>query len=156
MPEHPRDPAVIVDVDGTLCDVTTIRHHVVLTHPDNRGYKDFNAFHHASVWCPPIAATVAEVKTHRDAGRAILIVTARKERWRPHTTGWLEGIVEFDELHMRADDDDRPDAAVKADILQRIRARGWDVVHAIDDNPSIIKLWRMEGIPVTEVPGWIG
>jgi phosphoglycolate phosphatase-like HAD superfamily hydrolase len=151
----PRGDAAIFDVDGTLCDVTSIRHHVVLSHPENKGYKDFEKFHRASVWCPPIRATLDAVREHQAKGHGIIVVTARKERWRPETTGWLEGLVEYDELWMRADADDRPDYAVKADLLRKIRARGWNVVRAFDDNPSIIKLWRMEGIETTVVPGWI-
>ena len=47
-----RGDAVILDMDGTLADVTAIRHHVILGHPGNRGYKDFDKFHKASVLVP--------------------------------------------------------------------------------------------------------
>jgi hypothetical protein len=48
MPE-PSEPqsAVIVDLDGTLCDVSTILHFV------EGDEKDFPAFHTASAECPP-------------------------------------------------------------------------------------------------------
>jgi hypothetical protein len=149
-----RGDAVLVDVDGTLVDVSSVRHHVILTHPENRGYRDYDAFHRSASWCPPIRAVVDAVAAEKACGRAVLIMTARKEAWKPHTIGWLDGLVEWEEIYMRADCDDRPDAAVKADLLRKVRARGWNVVRAYDDNPSIIKLWKMEGIPVIEVPGW--
>lgn len=150
-----RGDAVILDMDGTLADVTAIRHHVILGHPDNRGYKDFDKFHRASVWCPPIQSTLNAYREHRAAGHGILVMTARKERWRPHTAGWLAAHnVWHDALYMRGDADDRPDAAVKADLLRIARQQGWNIIHAYDDNPSIVKLWEMEGIPCTVVPGW--
>ena len=147
--------AVIVDVDGTLVDVSTVRHHVILSHPENRGYRDYHAFHRAASWCPPIRATVDLVDAERACGRAVIIMTARKEEWKASTVGWLasHGIA-WDEIYMRADHDDRKDALVKADLLAKVRARGWNVVRAYDDNPSIIALWRSEGIPVVEIPGW--
>ncbi len=51
------------------------------------------------------------------------------------------------------DHDGRPDVEVKADILARIR-RTWTVVAAVDDNPSVVGLWRSHGIPTHVVPGW--
>ena len=156
MSETPGRRAVIFDMDGTLCDVTTIRHHVVLGHPDNPGYRDYERFHKASSWCPPIADVATEAQYRWLMGDEILIVTARKERWRALTKAWLDQHkIRYEKLYMRGDDDNRPDAAVKADILQKIRSEGYDVKHAYDDNPSIVKLWRMEGILTTEVPGWM-
>lgn len=148
-------PAVIVDVDGTLADVSSIRHHILLTHPDNPGYRDFDAFHKASVWVPPIHATLDTVRGHRARGLGVLVVTARMEKWRHHTQAWLESHdVHWDELHHRPDWDTRPDSLVKADILADLRTR-WTVTAAIDDNPNVIALWEAEGIPTTVVPGWL-
>jgi hypothetical protein len=56
-------------------------------------------------------------------------------------------------MFMRANGDHRADVLVKADILEAI-SHTWDVVHAVDDNPSIIALWQSKGIPVTVVEGW--
>lgn len=143
--------AVIVDVDGTLCDVTGIRHYVTAD-PIKR---NFEAFHKASALCPPISDTLHWVDAHRDAGRAILVVTARKQKWEYLTQVWLRKWgVEHDGLFLRANADERRDDAVKTDILSAIRGLGYNVVAAIDDNPTVIKLWEREQIPVTVVPGW--
>lgn len=56
-------------------------------------------------------------------------------------------------LFMRGNKDHRSDVLVKRDILHQIR-KSWKVVWAVDDNPSIVKLWKEEGIPVTIVEGW--
>lgn len=140
--------AIIVDVDGTLVDVTSVRHHVL-----NRP-KDFDAFHREAETCPPIDS-IADLVAHLAGARFdIIIVTARMRRWEASTTGWLlKHSIPCDELHMRADGDYRPDYEIKREILADIRTRH-DVILAIDDNPAVVALWRSEGIPTIEVPGW--
>src|SRR4030095_13280299 len=97
--------ACIVDMDGTLCDVTSVRHHVLDTKRRN-----YDAFHYGSIFCPPHDWVVDEVRGHFYDGHRILIVTARKERWWDLTSNWLGyHKVPYDELHMRRDDDDRKD-----------------------------------------------
>lgn len=146
-----RKQAVIVDVDGTLCDVSGVRHYVVAD-PQKR---NFDLFHRASALCPAIPGTLAWVARQHAVGRSVIVVTSRKRRYEFLTRRWLRKWgVPVDHLLMRADDDERADDLVKADILARIRVRGFDVVAAIDDNPAVLALWRREGIPVTVVPGW--
>lgn len=143
---------VIVDVDGTLCDVSGVRHYVSGEH----GYRNFDAFHRASALCPPVPDTLTWVEARRAEGHLVFVVTARRQRWEYLTRVWLrKWDISYENLLMRADGDDRVDVDVKADILQAIRRRGFQVVAAIDDNPGVIDLWRAEGIPVTVVPGWV-
>lgn len=54
---------------------------------------------------------------------------------------------------MRGDRDDRPDVEVKREIHEFL-SRRYDIVAAIDDNPSIVSLWRSLGIETTVMPGW--
>ncbi|MFK4789724.1 HAD family acid phosphatase [Microbacterium sp. ZW T5_56] len=144
---------VIVDVDGTLCDVSGVRHYVSGEH----GHRNFDAFHRASALCPPVLETLAWTNARRAEGHTVFIVTARRQRWEYLTRVWLrKWEVSYEHLLMRGDTDDRVDVHVKAEILQTIRDRGFRIVAAIDDNPSVIELWRAEGIPVTIVPGWPG
>ena len=145
-----RPPAVIVDVDGTLVDVSGVRHYVL----EDPRRKDFHHFHLAAMFCPPIASTVALVRALWGSGVTVYIVTARKRRWLRHTQDWLwKHSIGYDALFMRADDDDRRDVLVKADILDDILTRH-DVVLAVDDNPAVIALWQERGIPTVIVPGW--
>jgi len=139
--------AVLVDCDGTLVDVTGIRH--LLDGPGR-----FDAFHRESVNCPPNQWVIDEVRAQHAAGRAVLVVTARQARYRNLTAFWLAMHgVPSDAMWMRATNDGRPDRVVKAEILVRIRTR-WRPVLAFDDNPNVVALWEAEGIPVTIVPGW--
>ena len=140
--------AVIFDMDGTLCDVASVRHHVRGTR------RNFDAFHRASLECPPHEHVVEAARQAKADGLDVVVVTARQERWRRLTGIWLAlNDVPSDELLMRADHDERPDVEVKRSILRRIRKR-YEVVAAWDDNPSVIALWRSEGIEVHVVDGW--
>lgn len=142
--------AVIFDMDGTLANVSSIRHHL---RPVERR-KDFESFHRESVNVPPHKSVVHHAQLAHMLGHAVLIVTARKHKWRHHTAWWLAlNNVPSDMLMMRRDDDQRPDYEVKADMLHIIR-HFYDVVHAVDDNPSVIRLWEENQIPTTTVPGW--
>ena len=144
-----RRPAVIFDMDGTLCDVTSVRHHIL-----DRRRRKYHAFHYGSLFCPPIAWVVDELHNYRRANFDIIIVTARREMWRELTTNWMGSVgIPHTELHMRGQDDERKDKLVKSDILDRLLIN-YDIKHAFDDNPSIIELWNERGIPCTVVPGW--
>ena len=142
--------AVIFDVDGTLADVSGIRHYVT----DDPKHRNFTKFHAAASLVPPHQQVADLARSLRSAGFAILVVTSRKEQWRWHTTVWLRKWgIEHDHLVMRPDADERPDVEVKRDILSRLREH-YRIALAVDDNPSVVALWRAEDIPVVRVPGW--
>lgn len=141
--------AWIFDIDGTLADVREFRHYV-LNKP-----KNFDKFHEHSIYAPAHQHVVDMAHAAKGAGHDVVVVTARKAKWRNHTAFWLaDKGIPSDALFMRGDKDSRKDYEVKKDILAQIR-QTWNVVHAVDDNPNIIKLWREEGIPATIVDGWL-
>jgi phosphoglycolate phosphatase-like HAD superfamily hydrolase len=140
--------AVIFDVDGTLCDVRSIRHLVAGPR------RDFHSFHMRSVDCPPNEEVKEAAHHARQVGRAVIVVTARMECYRHVTSMWLAlNQIPSDALYMRRDGDFRKDFLVKREILAKIRRR-WNPVHAWDDNPEVIALWQQENIECTVVPGW--
>ena len=140
--------ARIFDIDGTLCNVEAIRHHVTGTR------RDFDAFHRESVNCPPHPHVVEAVRQSLAEGVAPLIVTARQAKYRNVTAFWLAmHKIPSEAMYMRRTGDQRPDYEVKKDILTRIR-NSWDPIEAWDDNPAVIQLWRDEKIPYVIVPGW--
>jgi len=144
-----RRKAVIVDMDGTLADVRSIRHHVI-TKP-----KDFDAFHAASEFVPPNQQAIDYVIEHHGTGHIILVVTARMQKWEPATRRWLDRFmpVPFDGPFHRQDGDTRPDIQVKREIHKYL-SRHYDIRGAVDDNPNVIALWDELGIPTTIIPGW--
>lgn len=147
--------AVIFDMDGTLADISSIRHHLTkFDATKRRVIKHFNKFHSESVNVPPHAHVVNAAQIAKMMGNDVLIVTARKHMWRHHTAWWLAmHDIPSDAMFMRSNDDNRSDYEVKKDILSTIK-QAWNPIHAWDDNPSIIRLWTEEGIPCTIVEGW--
>lgn len=140
--------SVICDLDGTLVDVRSIKHYI------EQKPKDLDAFHRYSIGCPANFA----VKLAIDSCKyefSILIVTARQDQYRLNSVLWLNSnCIDYDELYMRKDGDDRPDYEVKSDILDQIITDGYEPIHAYDDNPNIIRLWTERGIETTFVEGF--
>jgi phosphoglycolate phosphatase-like HAD superfamily hydrolase len=147
-----RRTAVIVDVDGTLCDVSSVRHHV---RPELGVEKDFDAFHRASRTCPPNEQAIEFCRRHHAAGHVVVVVTARMDRHHDVTRDWLNQWmpVPFDGPFMREDGLRYSDVVIKR-WIHRYLARSYDIVAACDDNPAIVGLWQELGIPVEVVPGW--
>ena len=140
-------PCIIFDVDGTLAD---LRHRL---HFLEGGRRDWDGFFTAAgadlplheivklnQWCDPTL-------THE-----IVLCSGRPERLREVTRQWLIKYgVRWDRLYMRPDGDTRQDAAVKRELLARIRADGFEPILAIDDRPSIVEVWREAGICTLQV-----
>lgn len=150
-----RRKAAIVDMDGTLANVSSIRHLV----DGIKTKKDFNAFHRASEFVPSNRQAVEFCIRHHKAGNDILILTARMRMWEGATTRFLDRELAphapyVTPLWMRADGDYRKDREIKEEIYDEI-IKTYDIVAACDDNPAIIELWEDKGIPEIEVvPGW--
>jgi uncharacterized HAD superfamily protein len=145
-----RPTAYIFDVDGTLANVDPYLH---LVRGSNR---DYDAFHEASIDALPNVEVVEMLNNAVADQHAILVVTSRKDKWRGLTSMWLaKNNLRSHALFMRADEDNRTDYEVKKDILHKINNH-WKVLHAVDDNPSVLQLWQEHGIPTTKIGTWDG
>jgi phosphoglycolate phosphatase-like HAD superfamily hydrolase len=143
-------PAIIFDLDGTLADVRPFRHHV--TGPN----RDFHSFHTESVDAQPVPVARALWDTYGALGWDRLVVTARTDRYRHHSVWWLllNGYEDHAGFWMRRHGDQRPDTAVKVDILAAVRAAGFDPQIAVDDNPAVLGVWKDAGLVPVVVPTW--
>ena len=151
--------AYIFDVDGTLANVDPILHHIINKDRNAPDFKDsFDAFHMDSVNVPANKEVVDFLWNSIEQNKSIdiIIVTAREEKWRAHTAYWLaKNLIPQEVLFMRPNNDNRTDYEVKKNILDQINLF-WDVIHAVDDNPKIIKLWKENGIETTKIGDWDG
>lgn len=140
-----RQPAVIVDMDSTPCDVSAVIH----LQADPNG---FTTFHEACVQCPPHQAVVDWCLDYYGRGHEILIVTGRDAWARELTERWLSEHLPVPTagLHMRTDGDFRSNVAVKREIHRR-PALNYDIIAAIEDDPDVVGLWLEVGIPVAMV-----
>lgn len=133
--------AVIYDLDGTLCDTSSIAH---LIEGEDR---DFAAFHAASAQCPPRPDVLAAARADRAAGRAVLIVSSREFIWRDLTLTWLaHHDIAHDGVYLRIVGDYRTDAVVKNEIWDWLVDDGFRVVCAWDDRQEVLDLWAEHGV----------
>ena len=141
----------IFDIDGTIADLTHRRHHVA-TKP-----KNWPAFHAGCVDDKPIDHIRTLLGHIREGTTApIIYVSGRNEAQRENTEQWIElhGFPLAFHLYMRADGDFRDDSIVKLELLQRLRADGFEPIMAFDDRDRVVKMWRDNGVPCAQVaPG---
>lgn len=139
----------IFDIDGTIADLS---HR--LPHIQNEP-KDWDAFFGACLGDTPIDHICELVRTLRDADQPIVLVSGRSDQCREHTEIWLawQGLDGLP-LYMRREGDRRPDHLVKADLLDKLRADGFQPIMAFDDRNQVVEMWRAAGIPCAQVaPG---
>lgn len=147
----PLPDAVILDADGTLCDVRSVQHFV--RNPDGTRAKkpNFYKFHSGSAGCPPHDRVKQLALDAHDKGLAVVVATGREAQWRDLTAKWLaKHGIPCDALLTRGVKDYRPDHVVKKELLQQIRRR-YNPVLAVDDRPDIIEVWQGAGIPTVQV-----
>ena len=135
----PAGPAVVVDIDGVLADAAGRQH--------LRGGGDWRAFFDACDEDPVIEET-SRLLDLLDANLAVLLVTGRPRRVQAKTVEWLERFrVRWDLLVTRDFGDYSGVSEFKRDVLMDIRAQGFDVRLAFEDDPGNHAMYVAEGVP---------
>lgn len=160
-----RTPGVLFcDVDGTVADLTH-RRRFVQTSP-----KNWMAFRKTMDRDLPIKPVINAVNHVFDAGWTVVMMTARSEIDRQVTADWLDRHgVRRHHMYMRADHlynpdgsvmlskrgnpmpDARKDNVVKAEMLAKARADGFDPDLVFDDRDQVVEMWRENGIRCVQV-----
>jgi len=142
-----RRKAVILDIDGSLCDTTEALPHL-------RDRRDFTAFYETTRSCPPYQEAITYARKRFDRGYALLVLTAREQKWRELTCEWLEANfpLPYDGPFMRADGDTRPSHVFKREVYTHLSGI-YDIRGALDDDPKVIDMWSSLGLIVTKGPG---
>jgi predicted kinase len=137
-PNHPR--AIICDLDGTLALI------------GNRSPYDASVCDEVDTLNQPVADAV---RIFSKSGYLVLFVSGRNELYRDPTNRFLLKHlpdVYGSQLFMRKNDDMRRDTIIKREIWDTHIAGNYNVLLAIDDRPSVVRMWRYEiGIPVFAV-----
>lgn len=152
-----RKLAIIIDIDGTLADLRHRLHHIRKTPPDWKSF--FNECekddYHTGAWnilgMGLLTAATAEALSEDDEFRIFLCSGRPSDNW-GMTVRWLNGLLPAEAwdhitLLMRPEGDHRPDTTVKKEMLDSIRELGYRVEFAIDDRPSVVAMWRANGVP---------
>lgn len=133
--------AIIVDLDGTLCDVEHRVHHV------QSKPKNWNAFNQSMDLDQPYFWCIELIAAMKARGYKIYFVTGRDENFKQVTTDWLAlHNVSYDELHMRKDQDFREDSEVKEEIYHNHIKKNSQVLFVVDDRKSVVERWRELGL----------
>lgn len=129
--------AIIVDLDGTLCDV---EHRVEFVKMSPKNWKEFNdRMIHDPInhWCLELILAMKEQHYQ------IIFVTGRGEDYRAHTEQWLKkNLVPYDALFMRKQNDFREDDDVKETLYRENIEENYQVLFVVDDRQSVVKRWR--------------
>ena len=136
-------PLVILDLDGVISDASHRQHFL-------RGArKDFDGFFIAAGLDPPYETGLALAASIAD-DHAVAILTARPNYVADITRGWLAAHdVRHDLLILRPERGQGkwgPSADFKRHELSRLRAAGYEVAVAIDDDERIIDMYRSEDV----------
>lgn len=145
-------PIVLVDLDGTLADGRHREHFV------NGEQKDWTSYFAACGEDGYIDITCRWVSKLAE-DHCLCLVSGRPDNWWKETSIWLmksgwEDVrlrLCFDHIFMRSAGDKRPDVLVKADILKLLPKE--KIAFVIDDRPSVVRMWRENGLRVIPVRG---
>lgn len=144
---------VIFDVDGTLLDIT---HRIPLIRPPQGTKPNWKAFRAASYLDPPNVTIILIFRSLIEGGHRVALCTGRMESERAQTEATLHnyGVVFWEHLLMRPEEDYRPDHVIKLEMLNKLRTREFNPVLAFDDRQQVVDMWRAQGLTCCQVaPG---
>ena len=139
---------IIFDIDGTLANISHRLPHVL------KKNKDHDTFYSLVKHDTPIKNTVDLAKELKKEGHNIIFVSGRRESSRKDTEKWLKKYVFRAPVYLRKTGDERKDFIVKKEILDELDRRGFYPDVVFEDRPTVIQMWKEEGIPVIDVGTW--
>jgi hypothetical protein len=130
---------VIFDIDGTLADVSERIHHV------KKKPKNWNAFFKGMAQDKAIHSVVRLCNLLYASGIQIILCSGRSEEHRGETVKWLaQQRVNYHDLLLRKDRDNRPDTVVKREMLTAIDKS--KILFVVEDRSRVVEMWRSEGL----------
>lgn len=157
-PEGEKPSAVVVDLDGTLCNVEHRRHFVIK--PEGQK-KDWQGFFKGMVddtpnqWCADIVRLMADEHT-------VVYCSGRPDNYRKETVEWLKkyGLYSINfkfkiregepHLYMRPRNDSRSDNIVKEILLDYEILTRFKPYFMIDDRQQVVDMYRSRGFTVLQ------
>jgi phosphoglycolate phosphatase-like HAD superfamily hydrolase len=138
---RPPGPAVVFDLDGVLADAAG-RQHLL-----ERPHRDWDAFFEA---CgdDALIAEVARLLEVLDESLHVVLLTARPVRVQRQTLTWLalHGL-RWDLLVMRDWGDYGASREYKRDAVHDLRAVGFELRLAFEDDRRNVDMFHSEGVP---------
>jgi phosphoglycolate phosphatase-like HAD superfamily hydrolase len=133
--------AVVFDMDGVLSDASSRQH--FLEYPR----RDWDAFF-AACGDDALIDEVARLLEVLDPGLRVVLLTARPLRVRPQTLAWLDRYkLRWDLLIMRDYGDYSASRSFKHDAVDDLRAYGFDLRLAFEDDRRNVDMFHARGVP---------
>lgn len=163
-PETLKPKCIVVDLDGTLCNIEHRRHFVIPpktsnvlgqldpldpTEPPKSFKKDWGSFFKGipddkvNVWCLELVKRFAP-------NYEIVFCSGRDENQKKATVEWIEkntGLSEYKDytLFMRHRNDSRQDYLVKEILLDFEILPRFSPLFMVDDRKQVVDMWRRRG-----------
>jgi phosphoglycolate phosphatase-like HAD superfamily hydrolase len=134
-------PAVVFDLDGVLSDAASRQHYL------EGPWRDWDAFFE-SCGDDPLIEEVARLLDVLDPTLVIVLLTARPSWVQPQTLAWLQRYgLRWDLLVMRSRGDYAQVTEFKQSVVEDLRAHGFDLRLAFEDDPSNHAMYVAAGVP---------
>lgn len=142
----PKQSAIIIDLDGTLCNTAHRQHHM------KSKPKNWPAFYAGitqdtpNKWCRDLLFDMYS----NNYDMSFIFVSGRPDDYRDATWEWLDKHIHCfpsqAKLFMRKSGDYRQDAIVKTEIYHEFIAPNYEVQFCIDDRKQVVDAWRALGL----------
>ena len=142
---RPREggPAVVFDIDGVLANADH-RQEILFSGGRRKNWKAF----FAAAGEDAVIAEVARATELMDRDLCIVLLTARPTTIQRTTITWLlQHDLRWDLLVMRPEGDFRSSPEAKRFAVHELRAAGFDLRLAFDDDRRNVDMFHDEGIP---------
>ena len=142
-----RRDTIVVDIDGTLADITHRLHYISGAHADYKSFFANVGGDALNEWCRELIRAFA-------ARYRIVLVSGRPDSTLDDTRVWLaRNHVAYHELHLvRRNGDFGPDHELKRAWM---RTYGKDrILFAVEDRQRVVDMWRDEGVVCLQCTAW--
>lgn len=141
--------AIVVDLDGTLCDVTH-RKHIL----EQSGKDRWERYAMACADDLPVFGVRDLIRAYKELGYFIALVSGRSEKAYELTRGWLDThTVPFDQLIMRQEGSYISNVELKRQAIEHLMATH-EIRLIVDDHEGVIDMALAEfSIPGIHVVG---
>jgi hypothetical protein len=134
-------PAAVIDIDGVLSDATRRQHYLEAPRRDWRGFFD-------ACGDDPVIEEVKVLLDLLDPALSVVLLTARPGRVHELTEAWLHRYrIRWDVLLMRPAGDWDVSREFKQASVAELRAFGFDLRLAVEDDLRNVEMFRSEGVP---------
>lgn len=134
-------PAVVVDLDGVLSDAADRQHYIESPVPDWRGFFD-------ACGDDLVIGEVKVLLDLLDPAMHVVLLTARPFRVHHLTEAWLHRYeIRWELLLMRPWGDYAASREFKRDAVGELRAYGYELRLAFEDDRRNVEMFHAEGVP---------